>query len=179
MGMIAALPLFGRSMRAAGHAVGGILRAVRPDATRQMELGFEAQKEARTQFADEFRQSGTGTGRRSRFDQLIDGLNRLPRPLLAFGTIGLFVDAMVAPDAFALRMRGLAQVPDPLWWLLGAIVSFYFGARELDYARRTRWMSGAAGPVGQGSAGAQEPSIAPRAPDGNPALEEWRQSRDR
>jgi hypothetical protein len=26
-------------------------------------------------------------------------------------------------------MTGIALVPDPLWWLLGAIVSFYFGAR--------------------------------------------------
>jgi len=26
-------------------------------------------------------------------------------------------------------MAGLALVPEPLWWLLGAIVSFYFGAR--------------------------------------------------
>ena len=26
-------------------------------------------------------------------------------------------------------MTGIALVPEPLWWLLGAIVSFYFGAR--------------------------------------------------
>jgi len=26
-------------------------------------------------------------------------------------------------------MQGLALVPEPLWWLLGAVVSFYFGAR--------------------------------------------------
>ncbi|MGB1236212.1 MAG: 3TM-type holin, partial [Planktomarina sp.] len=28
------------------------------------------------------------------------------------------------------RMHGLTHVPEPLWWLLGAIVSFYFGARH-------------------------------------------------
>ncbi len=42
---------------------------------------------------------------------------------------------MVNPEDFATRMQGLAYVPDPLWWLLGAVVSFYFGARELHYAR--------------------------------------------
>jgi hypothetical protein len=26
-------------------------------------------------------------------------------------------------------MQGIALVPEPLWWLLGVIVSFYFGAR--------------------------------------------------
>jgi len=27
-------------------------------------------------------------------------------------------------------MQGIALVPEPLWWLMGAIVSFYFGARR-------------------------------------------------
>ena len=26
-------------------------------------------------------------------------------------------------------MEGVALAPEPLWWLMGAIVSFYFGAR--------------------------------------------------
>ena len=27
-------------------------------------------------------------------------------------------------------MQGIALVPEPLWWLLGVVVSFYFGARH-------------------------------------------------
>lgn len=69
------------------------------------------------------------------FDGWVNGLNRLPRPLLALSTIGLFGYAMVEPNGFGVRMQGLSLVPDPLWWLLGAIVSFYFGARELHYMR--------------------------------------------
>ncbi len=183
MGLIRGLspfgPLFGPNMRAAGDALGGVLRSLRPDATRQMELGFDAQKDARAQFADEFRPPAADGPPRGRFDQLVDALNRLPRPLLAFGTIGLFVDAMVAPEGFALRMRGLAQVPEPLWWLLGAIVSFYFGARELDHARRMRWSSGRAGAARQGSAPTWQTPAPGGTRDGNPALEEWRQLRDR
>ncbi|GAA6189476.1 holin family protein [Litorivita sp. NS0012-18] len=68
--------------------------------------------------------------RQSRFDRFMDALNRLPRPMLALGTLGLFVSAMVDPIWFASRMQGVALVPEPLWWLLGAIVSFYFGARH-------------------------------------------------
>ena len=37
---------------------------------------------------------------------------------------------MVNPIWFASRMQGIALVPEPLWWLMGAIVSFYFGARS-------------------------------------------------
>ncbi|MEO1790405.1 MAG: 3TM-type holin, partial [Pseudomonadota bacterium] len=52
------------------------------------------------------------------------------RPALALGTLGLFISAMTDPVWFAARMQGLALVPEPLWWLLGVIVSFYFGARH-------------------------------------------------
>ncbi|MDW4497528.1 holin family protein [Sulfitobacter sp. D35] len=64
------------------------------------------------------------------FDGFMDGVNRIPRPALALGTLGLFVAAMVDPIWFAERMQGIALVPEPLWWLLGVIVSFYFGARH-------------------------------------------------
>ncbi len=67
--------------------------------------------------------------RRGHWDRFIDGLNRLPRPAMAFGTLGLIGAAMADPVWFMARMEGLALVPEPLWWLMGAVVSFYFGAR--------------------------------------------------
>ncbi len=77
------------------------------------------------QFAAEFAHPRKGW-----FDRFMDALNRVPRPALALGTLGLFVAAMYDPIWFASRMQGIALVPEPLWWLLGAIVSFYFGARH-------------------------------------------------
>lgn len=77
------------------------------------------------QFAAEFL-----VERKGWFDRLMDGVNRLPRPALALGTLALFISAMTDPIWFAQRMQGLALVPEPLWWLLGVIVSFYFGARH-------------------------------------------------
>jgi len=88
-------------------------------------------KDALAQYAAEF-----AVPRRGLFDRLMDGLNRLPRPLLAFGTIGLFVVAMVDPIWFSSRMQGIALVPEPLWWLMGAIVSFYFGARHQAHSQQ-------------------------------------------
>lgn len=76
------------------------------------------------QFAAEY-----AVPRKGFFDRFMDGLNRVPRPALALGTLALFVSAMYDPIWFASRMQGIALVPQPLWWLLGAIVSFYFGAR--------------------------------------------------
>lgn len=83
------------------------------------------QTQAMTQFGAEF-----AVPRKGGFDRFMDGLNRLPRPALALGTLGLFVSAMVDPLWFSARMQGIALVPEPLWWLLGVIVSFYFGARH-------------------------------------------------
>jgi len=83
------------------------------------------QSDTLKQFAAEFAHP-----RKGMFDRFFDGINRLPRPMLALGTIGLFISAMFDPHWFASRMTGIALVPEPLWWLMGAIVSFYFGARH-------------------------------------------------
>lgn len=85
----------------------------------------DAKSDSLQQFAAEFMHP-----RRGVFDRLVDALNRLPRPFLALGTIWLFVLAMQDPEVFMRGMEGIALVPEPLWWLMGAIVSFYFGARH-------------------------------------------------
>ncbi|MEL6521282.1 MAG: holin family protein [Pseudomonadota bacterium] len=97
----------------------------RPNAEAEAVRSLAQNEAALQQFAAEF-----AVPRRGLFDRLIDGLNRVPRPALAIGTLGLFVSAMVDPIWFAERMQGIALVPEPLWWLMGAIVSFYFGARH-------------------------------------------------
>ena len=93
------------------------------EAAAAREAGFRS--DALGQFAAEFM-----IERKGLFDRFMDGVNRLPRPALALGTLGLFISAMWDPIWFASRMQGIALVPQPLWWLLGAIVSFYFGARH-------------------------------------------------
>ena len=97
----------------------------RENAENAGERATNVQTEVLRQYAAEFTRQ-----RRGRFDVFIDGLNRLPRPLMALGTLALIGVSMVDPIWFAARMQGLALVPEPLWWLMGAVVSFYFGARH-------------------------------------------------
>jgi len=118
------------AVTALGDAARGLAETFVPSATKRMELSAEAQMAALNQLGAEYENPGQGW-----FDGLVNGINRLPRPMLAFGTIGLFVYAMVDPARFADRMVGLNAVPEPLWWLLGAVVAFYFGARETYYFR--------------------------------------------
>lgn len=130
------------------------------------------------------------------FDRFMDGMNRLPRPALALGTLGLFVSAMVAPLWFAERMQGIALVPEPLWWLLGVVVSFYFGARHqvksqdfqreiahsmtrvpqmMNNVRALREMR--AESVGAAATGVDaQLTTASLVPGDNPALEDWQRA---
>ena len=174
MGLISAI--FGNpgTVQAVAGGVAQVAEVFTPSATRRMELSAEAQTAALAQMGAEYQVPPQGG-----FDRFVNGLNRLPRPLLAFGTIGLFAYAMVDPLSFARRMIGLNAVPEPLWWLLGAVVAFYFGARETHYFRNRAVAipSELTAPTPR-----QDPEIpAPIAPLGgdedNPALAEWRATR--
>jgi hypothetical protein len=154
MGVIGKLVGAPSAVTALGQAAEGLAEVFVPSATRRMELSAEAQMAALRQLGEEYQHPAL-----SWFDRMVNGLNRLPRPLLAFGTLGLFIYAMVDPEAFATRMVGLNAVPEPLWWLLGAIVAFYFGARETHYFRNR--------PVAS-------PYSAGQAVEENAALEDWR-----
>ena len=117
----------------------------RENAETGAERSAEAQRQAMTQYGAEFAIARSGW-----FDRFMDGVNRLPRPMLALGTPGLFISAMINPLWFSERMQGIALVPEPLWWLLGVIVSFYFGARhQLKSQEFTKQIVGTMGHVPQ------------------------------
>lgn len=138
----------------------------RVNAERADQRAAQVSQATLAQFAAEFAYPRQGI-----FDRVIDGINRLPRPMLALGTIVLFVSAMFDPLWFASRMEGITLVPEPLWWLMGAIVSFYFGARH--QAKGQEFQRSVAQTLLASEA--LKPS-APDAPD-NPALTDWEASR--
>lgn len=108
-----------------GNVVRETAEVFRENAEAASARDAELQMAAIEAFAAEFTHARKGW-----FDRFMDGLNRVPRPALALSTLGLFAAAMVDPIWFAARMQGVALVPEPMWWLMGAIVSFYFGARQ-------------------------------------------------
>lgn len=164
----------------------------RENAEKGAERNLTRQHQAMAQFASEFQAPTKGA-----FDRFMDGLNRLPRPAMALGTLGLFGAAMVDPLWFTARMQGIALVPEPLWWLLGVVVSFYFGARHqtkvqdlqreisatmqrtpqvmrnLEALNKLRADSVGAADPGTDAVLAEEAAH----PEENRALEDWRSSR--
>lgn len=126
---------------------------------------------------------------RGGFDGLVNALNRLPRPLLMLGAVAVGGYAMLDPEGFAARVEAMAGMPEPLWWLSGAMLGLHFVGREGHYWRnRLRGAGGeqaatpaSGGAVESADAGPVAPEAAPRPPaavpqDGfadNAALRDW------
>ncbi len=123
MGMIS--NLWGLLFSGDRSVVRETVEVFRENAEAAGQRSHDYDKEALAQFASEFANARTG-----RFDSFVDAVNRIPRPLMALSVLFLLAAAMVDPVWFAARMQGLELVPEPLWWLMGVIVSFYFGARH-------------------------------------------------
>lgn len=108
---------------------------------------------------------------RAAYDRVIDGLNRLPRPVMAVGTLALIAAAMIAPEWFAGRMEALAAMPEALWWIMGGVISLYFGARfqAHDQAFQREVIEAVAG-VPVSAPGAGTPQVATTGTDAALAL---------
>ena len=95
MGLMNRLLGVGEASVAVGSAVENVAEVFTVNKTKA-ELARKAQSMATLdQYASEFSLSSVRC-----FDSFINGLNRLPRPIMALGTVGLFVFAMANPDAF-------------------------------------------------------------------------------
>ena len=77
------------------------------------------------QFAAEFQSRQKG----GKWDSFVDGLNRLPRPLLTFAIISFFVLAPLFPERFFQIAKAYEVMPPGYWALLSVIIGFYFGGR--------------------------------------------------
>lgn len=70
---------------------------------------------------------------RTWWDSLIDGINRLPRPLIAFIVIAeFFVWPVIDPISFGKAMTAYQLVPQWLAVIAGQIILLYFGGRMMD-----------------------------------------------
>jgi hypothetical protein len=66
--------------------------------------------------------------------RFVEGLNRLVRPFFTFGTVGLFTWCVVDPVAFQTAMVAMSAIPEAMWYLIYAVVGFWFGGRMLEKA---------------------------------------------
>lgn len=77
------------------------------------------------QFTHEFHQRSNRTW----WDSFVDGLNRLPRPLLTISVLSFFVLAPLNPTRFLEIAKAYELMPPGYWALISVIIGFYFGGR--------------------------------------------------
>lgn len=123
--------------------VGGLLRlgigAVETITGNQKDRdgqGHQSDMAVSKQFMAEFQQQN-----RNWFDSLIDGINRLPRPVIVVMVIAYFLTAWVDPIEFQVINLSLDGIPENMWWIAGAIITFFFGAREMGKSRDQKRMA--------------------------------------
>jgi len=97
-------------------------------------------RESLEQFAAEFQDQKS----KSLLNDLVNFLNRLPRPAITFAVLYSFYLAIDDPQRFGEIATQLAVVPDGYWALLGVVISFYFGGRMQIKAQDFRFKESAA-----------------------------------
>lgn len=122
--------LFGGGISGVGNAVTGIIKTIWGDKSARDMYAAEEQAAVEGEFAAEFQYRNNRTW----WDSLVDGLNRLPRPFMTFGTISMFVWAIQDPHEFSISMMALDTVPPMLWYIFLTIIAFWFGGKILSNA---------------------------------------------
>lgn len=84
----------------------------------EVKVGYDSQKSAREW-------EYTGSENSGIFNQLIDGLNRLPRPLFALWAFGILSGLIDTPASIAALNPVVANI---IWTIIG----FYFGIRTVS-----------------------------------------------
>ena len=103
---------------------------------------------------------------------------------MVMGSLALLASALVAPDWFAARMDALSDMPEALWWIIGAVLSLHFGARYQDRSQEfRREMAAPADPGALLTLATASPGLdadlvlRTLQPGGNAALEAWQNAK--
>lgn len=103
--------------------IGQVIKTIWGDQEARDKFQSDHRTSVYQQFAAEFGHSKTW------WDSLIDGFNRLPRPFMTFGTIYIFWICWADPAAFIEGATALQAMPKEGWYILGAVVTFWFAAK--------------------------------------------------
>lgn len=168
------------------------LEVLRPNAEAQDSRGHTLDMATLNQLAAEFQPRQN----RSWFDGLVDGLNRLPRPLMIIGVLGMLIYTPIDPVRMAQVFTAWALIPAGMWAVITAIVGFYFNGREqlkdhdfqaelaetLARAPKVIASMEALQELRHDSPGVADPgpdaslAVSSLEPDANPAVAEWREA---
>lgn len=111
-----------------------LVEAIRGNVENAAQRGADFDVAALQQFAAEF-----ANPRESAFDRIVNGLNRLPRPLIVLGVLALLIMPVARPSLAAEVFTAWAIIPNPVWVIVTVVITFFFGGRmqvaDLNFTR--------------------------------------------
>lgn len=117
--------LMGGGADRVGTTVERVSGVFRPNAEASAVRSHNYDSQALRQYATEFHHRTNRTW----FDSLVDGLNRLARPVITMTVLGVIPAVIVWPADAAIAFAALALLPTGYWALVSIIVGFYYGGR--------------------------------------------------
>lgn len=110
------------------NSVGGVIKSVWGDKSARDQYSHMSQMAVQDSYAAEF----MAPEKTHWFNMLVDGLNRLVRPLFTYGIIIMFWWAATSPEQFIVYIKTLQIVPESMWYIMWTIIAFWFGGRILE-----------------------------------------------
>ncbi len=120
--------LFGAGGGGAINALTGLSEVFKGNKTKREQGEHVENMAVHAQHAAEFNVHSSRTW----FDSLIDGINRLIRPVFSiFVLLVVFIWPWFDPLGFAAYSVALSGVPTHFWVICGTIIAFWFGSRTV------------------------------------------------
>jgi hypothetical protein len=112
------------------EAGNGVVKTIFGDKSARESSEHDENMATKAQFTSEFMVQN-----RTKFDSLVDGLNRLPRPTIVAMVVYYFWLSQHDTIEFQRLNLALSSIPENMWILTGVVTSFYFVVRELHKNR--------------------------------------------
>jgi len=116
----------------AGTATVNVVGAFSGNQRDRYKQDGDRYRSALAAYASESAPNGT------RWDSFWNGINRMPRPMIVVAIFCYFGLAYENPTEFQILNIALDTVPEQMWWVMSAVIGFYFAAREFHKNREKK-----------------------------------------
>lgn len=125
---------FGKTVETVGNTVVDVTKVFKGSESDRENNTHQQYLASMQAFSNEFAPKQN----RTKWDSFWDGINRMPRPLIVIAIFSYFGLSYYSPTEFQALNVALDTVPEQMWWIMTAVVSFYFAAREFQKGRDTK-----------------------------------------
>lgn len=122
--------LFSKGGNAIGQ-IGEVVKSVWGNRESRDEYAYKENMRVQDSYAAEF----LAPEKKHWFNMLIDGINRLVRPLFTYGIMAMFIWAAMDPKNFYDYVKNIQIIPESMWWVMLTIIGFWFGGRLFERGR--------------------------------------------